>query len=84
MIVFQSVFLYLCIKIIFFLKKLFLRLIHQNNSKYKKKLILNKKLNLKFLKTGLDPRFHMLSKQFAPQLPLNTARDLSLNHHMAI
>jgi len=46
------------IKIIYFLKKLFLRSAHQNDSKHIKILIFNKKIN--FLKIQLSPRFQIL------------------------
>jgi len=41
----------------FIFLKLFLRSLHQNNLKYTKKLIFNKKHNLNFCKTRFAPRF---------------------------
>ena len=56
---FQSVFRVNHIKKNFIFKKLFLKLAHQNNLKYNKKLIFNKK-NLNFKKHG----FHRIQTLF--------------------
>jgi hypothetical protein len=46
--------------IFFIFKKLVLRSMHQNDPKHKKILIFNRKNNLNFLKTRIDPRFQTL------------------------
>jgi len=49
--------------IFFIFLKLFFRLTHQNNLKYKKKINTKNKI-LNFLKTQVNPRFQMLSAPF--------------------